>query len=55
MVTVAMKLKDTLLLGRKAMANLDNALKKQRHHFGNKLSYSQSYGFLVDTAVRIGP
>ena len=27
MVTVAMKLKDTLLLGRKAMTNLDSILK----------------------------
>ena len=34
-----------LLLGRKAMANLDNILTKQRHHFTNKGLYSQSYGF----------
>ena len=34
-----------LLLGRKAMTNLDNILKKQRHYFANKGSSSQSYGF----------
>ena len=33
-----------LLLGRKAMTNLDG-IKKQRHHFANKGLYSQSYGF----------
>ena len=33
-----------LLLGRKAMANLDS-VKKQRHHFANKSLYSQNYGF----------
>ena len=34
-----------LLLGRKAMINLDSILKKQRHYFANKGSCSQSYGF----------
>ena len=34
-----------LLLGRKAMTNLDSVLKKQRHHFANKGPYSQSFGF----------
>ena len=34
-----------LLLERKAMTNLDNVLKKQRHHFANKGPYSQKYGF----------
>ena len=34
-----------LLLGRKAMANLDSILKKQRHCFVNKDPYSQRYGF----------
>ena len=34
-----------LLLGRKAMTNLENILKKQRHHFADKGPYSQSYGF----------
>ena len=33
-----------LLLGRKAMTNLDSTLKKQRHHFTDKGPYSQSYG-----------
>ena len=33
-----------LLLGRKAMTNLDS-IKKQRHHFTDKRPYSQSNGF----------
>ena len=33
------------LLGRKAMTNLDNVLKKQRHHSAHKGPYSQSFGF----------
>ena len=39
----AMKLK-ALLLGKKAMTNLDNIL-KSRHYFVNKGLSSQSYGF----------
>ena len=40
------KIKRHLLLGRKAMTNLDSIyIKKQRHHFTNKDVYSQSYGF----------
>ena len=38
------KIKRRLLLGRKAMTNLDSIL-KSRHHFANKGLYSQSYGF----------
>ena len=38
------EIKRHLLLGRKAMTNLDSIL-KQRHHFANKGSFSQSYGF----------
>ena len=38
------KIKRRLLLGRKAMKNLDS-YKKQRHHFSNKGPYSQSYVF----------
>ena len=34
-----------LLLGRKAMANLDHILKSQRHYFADKGPSSQSYGF----------
>ena len=34
-----------LLLGRKAMTNLDSILKKQRHYFANKGLSSQGYGF----------
>ena len=46
MVRTVMKLKRHLLLGRKAMTNLDSILnKKQRHHFANKDLSSQSYGF----------
>ena len=39
------EIKRHLLLGRKAMTNLDRVLKKQRHHFVNKGLYNQSYGF----------
>ena len=34
-----------LLLGRKAMTNLDRVFLKPRHHFAYKGSSSQSYGF----------
>ena len=34
-----------LLLGRKAMTNLDGVSKKQKHHFANKGPSSQGYGF----------
>ena len=34
-----------LLLGRKAMTNLDSELKKQRYYFVDKGPSSQSYGF----------
>ena len=44
MVTAAIELRH-LFLGRKAMTNLDNVLKKQRHYFADKGLYSQSYGF----------
>ena len=39
------EIKRRLLLGRKAMTNLDNILKKQRHYFANKYLSSQSYSF----------
>ena len=39
------EIKRSLLLGRKAMTNLDNVLIKQIHHFANKGPYSQSYYF----------
>ena len=39
------EIKRYLLLGRKAMANLDSILKRERHHFANKGLYSQSCGF----------
>ena len=38
------EIKRHLLLGRKAMKNLDSD-KKQRHHFANQVPHSQSYGF----------
>ena len=38
------KIKRHLLLGRKAMTNL-NSVFKQRHHFADKGPYSQSYSF----------
>ena len=39
------EIKTHLLLGRKAITNLDSVLKKQRHHFADKGLYSQSYRF----------
>ena len=38
------EIKRCLLLGRKAVTNLDSVL-KSRHYFANKSPYSQSYGF----------
>ena len=38
------EIKRHLLLGRKAMTNLDSIL-KSRHYFANKGQSSQSYGF----------
>ena len=43
LVTAAMKL-ERLLLGSKAITNLDSVLKKQRHHFADKGPFSQGYG-----------
>ena len=39
------EIKRCLLLGRKAMTNLDSILKKQRHYFADKGPSSQSYSF----------
>ena len=39
------EIKRRLLLGRKAMTNLDSILKRQTHYFANKGPSSQSYGF----------
>ena len=41
------KIKSCLLLGRKAMTNLDSVLKKkrERHHFADKGPSSKSYSF----------
>ena len=39
------EIKRHLLLGRKAMTNLDSILKKQRHYFADKSLSSESYGF----------
>ena len=39
------EIKRRLLLGRKAMTNLESILKKQRYYFANKGPSSQSYGF----------
>ena len=39
------EIKKRMLLGRKAMTNLDSILKRQRHHFANKGPYSEPYGF----------
>ena len=39
------EIKKCLLLGRKAVTNLDSLLRSQRHHFADKGQCSQSYGF----------
>ena len=39
------EIKRCLLLGKKALINLDSVLKKQRHQFADKGLFSQSYGF----------
>ena len=39
------EIKRRLLLGRKAVTNLDSVLKSRWHHFAKKGPYSQSYGF----------
>ena len=39
------EIKRWLLLGRKVMTNLDQHIKKQRHHFVNKGLSSQGYDF----------
>ena len=39
------EIKRHLLLGRKAMTKPRQHIKKQRHHFADKGSSSQSYGF----------
>ena len=41
----SLEIKSYLLLGRKAMTDLDSILKKQRHHFADKGPYSQSYSY----------
>ena len=49
------EIKRCLLLGRKAMTNLDSIFKKQRHYFANKGLPSQSYGFSSSHMdVRVG-
>ena len=37
------EIKRCLLIGRKAMTNIDSILKKQRNHFVDKGPYSQNY------------
>ena len=46
-MTVAMQLKDTCFycLSKKSYDKLRQCIKKQRYHFADKASYSQSYGF----------
>ena len=39
------EIKRRLLLGRKAMKNLDSIFKKQRHYYADKGLSSQSHGF----------
>ena len=55
-VTTAMILKRQLLLGRKAMTNLDSILKSRHISLPNKGPYSQSYGFSSSHVdVRVEP
>ena len=52
------EIKRCLLLGWKAMTNLDSILKKQRRYFAYKRPSSQSYGFSsshVWMSVRVQP
>ena len=51
------EIKRRLLLGRKAMTNLNSILKKQRHYFTNKGPSSQIYGFFQWSCMdmRVGP
>ena len=44
-ITADSEIKRHLLLGRKAMINLRQHIKKQRYHFAGKCPYSQTYGF----------
>ena len=45
-----------LLLGRKTINKPGQHIKKQRHHFANKGTYSQSYGFSSShIQMRVGP
>ena len=50
------EIKRFLLLGRKAMTNLDSILKR-RHYFADKYLYSQGYGFSIShfMDVRVEP
>ena len=52
MVTISLEIKRCLLLGKKAMTNLDSILKKQRHRFADKGLYSQSCGFFPQVIYR---
>ena len=45
MVTVAIKIKRHLLLGRKSMTNLNSMLKSRDINFANEGPSSQGYGF----------
>ena len=49
-------IKRHLILGRKAMRNIDSVSKEQRHHFADKGLYSQSYSFSSSHVwMRVGP
>ena len=44
-----------LLLGRKAMTNLDGVLKSRDITLPDKCPYNQSYGYSIALDVRVGP
>ena len=48
------EIKRHLLLGRKAMTNLDSVFKSRRHHVANKGPSSQSCGF-SSSGMRVEP
>ena len=49
------ELKRHLLLGRRAMTNLDSVLKSRDITLPDKCPYNQSYGYSIALDVRVGP
>ena len=49
------EIKRCLLIGRKAMTNLDSVLKSRDITLPDQCPYSQSYGYSIALDVRVGP